>query len=161
MIAQQQLFLMFAFICLLFFGVLGWVVYLHIQFNKLSLHYTRLLADVEVPDLKSALEHHFDTIGQLTRKVTMISNSQTELVQRMSRVIQKVGLLKYDESGDSGGRQSFLLAMLDEDNSGVLMNSIHSRSGTRVYAKTLSKGIGQHPLSKEEEAVLHLANKGL
>lgn len=66
--------------------------------------------------------------------------------------IQKIGLLRFNPFKDTGGDQSFILALVDAQNTGVVISSLHTRTGTRWYAKQVVKGQGtEHELSSEEE----------
>ncbi len=80
------------------------------------------------------------------------------LVEKISRTsIQKVGFLRFNPFGDTGGDQSFILALLDRENNGVLVTSLYSREGTRLYAKEVAKGKTKQQLSQEETKVLEEA----
>lgn len=74
--------------------------------------------------------------------------------------IQRVGLFRYNPYQDSGGDQSFTLALLDDKGNGIVLTSLHARSGTRVFAKPIVLGRGtKHHLSEEEERVVERAMK--
>ncbi len=68
--------------------------------------------------------------------------------------IHKVGFLRYNPFGDTGGDNSFALALLDRRNNGVIITSLYMRDGMRVYAKKVEKGAASHSLSQEEKKVL-------
>ena len=71
--------------------------------------------------------------------------------------IQKVEIIKYNPYNDTGGDQSFSLVLLDGKLNGTILTSLHSRSGTRIYAKVIKKGESELDLSKEEKEVLKKA----
>lgn len=71
--------------------------------------------------------------------------------------IQKISLLRYNPYGDTGGDQSFSLVLLDGKSTGVILTSLHTRAGTRVYAKQVEDGRSELHLSKEEESALNKA----
>ncbi len=72
--------------------------------------------------------------------------------------IQKVELLRYNPYNDTGGDQSFTVCFLDKKGSGIVVTSLHARSGTRVFAKDVSLGkSNRYKLSKEEEEVIKRA----
>ena len=72
--------------------------------------------------------------------------------------IQKVGLMRFNPFKETGGNQSFILALLDEGNSGVVLSGLYSRSGMRWYAKKIKKGEGvEHSLSEEEKNAIKQA----
>ncbi|MBI4039892.1 DUF4446 family protein [Candidatus Daviesbacteria bacterium] len=71
------------------------------------------------------------------------------------RNFHKMALIKYNPYQDTGGSQSFSLALLDSFGDGVVITSLHSRSGTRVFAKAV-KGGGEESIkfsAEEREAV--------
>ncbi len=64
--------------------------------------------------------------------------------------LRNVALVRYDAFGEMSGRMSFSLALLDEQGDGVTISAISGRSDTRVYAKSVAGGKGEHELSPEE-----------
>ncbi len=69
--------------------------------------------------------------------------------------IQKIGLLRFNPFKDTGGDQSFIMALTDGNDSGVIISALYSRSGTRWYAKKVKMGKGvEHELSEEEKKAL-------
>lgn len=92
-----------------------------------------------------------------------VSQNRGEIVlikDRARRYFQKVALVKYNPFNQTGGNQSFSLALLDEENSGIVISSFHSREGTRLYAKSVEEGKVDNSFSKEEKAAVKEAIKG-
>jgi len=73
--------------------------------------------------------------------------------------IQKMGLTKFNPFDELGGEHSFSLSMLDGNNNGVIITSLHTRERTRVYVKQINKGKAKINLSSEEERSLKQALK--
>lgn len=71
--------------------------------------------------------------------------------------ISRIGLVRFDAFADTGGAQSFSLALLDDDGDGIVLTSLHSRPTTRVYVKSIRRGVADAPLSGEEERALREA----
>src|SRR6266700_3948393 len=70
--------------------------------------------------------------------------------------IQKIGLLRFNPFKDTGGDQSFILALVDSFDTGIIITALYSRSGTRWYTKKVVKGKStEHELSDEEKKALH------
>jgi hypothetical protein len=65
--------------------------------------------------------------------------------------LRNIALVRYDAFGEMSGRMSFSLALLDEHGDGVTISAIAGRTDTRVYAKGVEAGKGEHDLSPEEE----------
>jgi hypothetical protein len=74
--------------------------------------------------------------------------------------IQRVGLVRFNPFEDTGGNQSFALALMDAAGNGFVVSSLHARTGTRVYAKAISDGRSDGALSQEETDALRLALTG-
>jgi len=73
----------------------------------------------------------------------------------------KVNILRFNPFDDIGGDQSFILTILDKDNSGVILTSLHNRDITRIYAKAVKRGEGDNiTLSKEEKLAIVKTIKG-
>jgi hypothetical protein len=78
---------------------------------------------------------------------------ERELVGALSRV----GLVRFNPFEDTGGNQSFALAVLDGNGDGFVVSSLHARAGTRLYAKSVSRGASDSALSAEEAEALRQA----
>ncbi len=79
------------------------------------------------------------------------------LYKGLRTAYQKTGLIKYDAFQQMGGQLSFCLAMLDQDNNGFIMNSVHSTEGCYCYTKEVKNGVSELSLGTEEEEALSLA----
>lgn len=80
-----------------------------------------------------------------------------DLYKKMESTFQKVGLVKYDAFNQMGGQLSFCLAMLDENNNGFILNSVHSTEGCYFYSKDIKNGECSLSLGTEESEALGIA----
>jgi hypothetical protein len=71
--------------------------------------------------------------------------------------IQRVGLVRFNPFEDTGGNQSFAVALLDANDDGLVVSSLHARQGTRIYAKAVARGRPEAALSDEEAEALRRA----
>lgn len=119
---------------------------------------------------KKLLDSVFDgeeevKLDQLVRKVTGLGSQVEDIKGKINNLtedgmghIQKVELLRYNPLGDTGGDQSFSIALLNKKGTGFVITSLHSRSGTRVFAKPVIEGKAEkYKFSEEEEKVTKLA----
>ena len=79
------------------------------------------------------------------------------LYKRMENAYQKMGIVKYDAFNQMGGQLSFSLALLDENNNGFIINSVHRTEGCYSYTKEIKNGESSISLGKEEEEALATA----
>lgn len=81
----------------------------------------------------------------------------SNLYRKLESAYQKIGLVKYDAFNQMGGQLSFSLALLDENNNGFIINSVHSTEGCYSYTKEIKNGISALSLGKEEKEALAIA----
>lgn len=79
------------------------------------------------------------------------------LYKRLETAYQKMGIVKYDAFNQMGGQLSFSLALLDENNSGFIINSVHSTEGCYSYTKEVKNGTCSISLGTEEAEALAIA----
>lgn len=79
------------------------------------------------------------------------------LYKQLETAYQKMGLVKYDAFNQMGGQLSFSLALLDENNNGFIINSVHSAEGCYSYTKEIKNGVSAISLGREEAEALAIA----
>ena len=79
------------------------------------------------------------------------------LYKNMEHAFQKIGLIKYDAFQQMGGKLSSSLALLDENNNGFILNSVHSTEGCYTYTKEIKSGECAISLGEEEQQALDMA----
>lgn len=79
------------------------------------------------------------------------------LYKNMEKTFQKIGIVKYDAFKQMGGQLSFSLALLDENNDGFVLNSVHSTEGCYTYTKEIRGGACEISLGEEEQEALSMA----
>lgn len=107
-------------------------------------------------------ESFLKTIDELLKKQEDHKKMLSQLEKRCDTLekegdlhIQKVGLVRFNPFKDTGGDQSFILALVDAKETGIVISSLHTRTGTRWYAKKVVNGKGlEYELSDEERKAL-------
>ncbi len=121
----------------------------------------RKLAQGKNQNLDQILETVLNRQEVTNKNVAKIVQEVGQLGTLTKLSFQKSGLVRYNPFEDTGGDQSFVVAILNGNNSGIVVSSLHARGGTRVYAKQISGGKAtSHVLSKEEKEAIEKAIKG-
>ena len=107
--------------------------------------------------LEAVLDAHLDRVLSVGEHVDDLVARTTRLEASSRRAFSRAGLVRYNPFEETGGNQSFALALLDADDDGLIISSLHARSGTRIYARTLSGGRADGAMSAEEAEALALA----
>ncbi|HEX9435688.1 MAG TPA: DUF4446 family protein, partial [Candidatus Limnocylindria bacterium] len=71
--------------------------------------------------------------------------------------LRKVGVVRFNPFPDAGGDQSFAIALLDAEGTGLVISSLHARTDTRIFAKPVQGGRSRYPLSDEEQDAIRRA----
>lgn len=137
-------------------GILfAWVITLTILLVQTNLHYGRLIKNVSKKDLKTVLNELLTKTELNQKQMQSLEEQLKKLDLKGHDFIQKIGLVRFNPFSQTGGDQSFSLALLDAKNNGFVLSSLHSRESTRFYAKTIKEGVGDgHELSKEERQAI-------
>jgi hypothetical protein len=107
--------------------------------------------------LEAVLDAHLDRVFAVGRDLDTLSERAAVLEADAQHAFRRVGLVRFNPFEDTGGNQSFALALLDASGDGFVISSLHARVGTRIYAKALSGGRSETQLSQEEAEALRLA----
>lgn len=144
-----------------FFGlILPWLIFLSFFLFKTVRHYQRLTTGVTKKNLKTVLERILGQIKDNEREIKLILKKIEGVEKKGGSHFQKIGFIRYNPFKTTGGDQSFILALLDEHDDGIVITSFHSRESTRIYAKPVKKGKGgQYKLSSAEKKVVSSAKK--
>ena len=101
-----------------------------------------------------------ETEKNLSRNLHEVNKKVEGLIFDSQLYIQKIGLVRFNPFNDTGGDQSFILALIDAENSGVVISGLHTRNGTRWYAKKVENGHGvEHELSSDELKAIKSATR--
>lgn len=107
----------------------------------------------EVKNTASLYDNVMSNIENLNTRIDNINS-------KILKCIQKVGVVRYNPFDDIGGDLSFAVAMLDENNDGLILNSIYSRDGCYIYAKYVLNGENEtYKLSDEEKEAIKIAKE--
>lgn len=107
--------------------------------------------------LDDVLDAHIATVHGVARDLDDVRRRTGALEAAGRKAFQRVGLVRYNPFEETGGNQSFALALLDADGDGWVLSSLHARNGTRVYAKAIARGRSDAALSDEEAAAIRQA----
>ena len=125
---------------LILFGVIFfWLIFLTIIFYNLYSHYQKLTKWINKKDLNSILEDLLKKFEKETVRVDELVKETQKIQSENGYNIQKMGLVRFNPFSETGGNQSFSLALLDGEDSGLVITSLHSREMTRIYAKPVKK----------------------
>ena len=145
------------FMIVLMVFVLLYLLSVSMKMSRFLKRYRIFMRGKDAMSLEKAFAQKFLEVDKLME----LSKNQALEIARMKEILarttNKIGIVKYDAFPDVGGKLSFALAMLDESNSGFVLNAIHSREGCYTYVKEIVKGESYIVLGQEEKDALRQA----
>ena len=132
------------------------------RLNRLERKYKTFMKGSDVQSLEKIFVRKFAQIDKLYEAKEDHEHDILFIKKNLEKMFSKYGVEKYDAFDDVGGKLSFALALLDKDNTGLILNAVHSRDNCFLYLKEIVKGESYVMLSQEEvEALRKAVNFGL
>ena len=107
--------------------------------------------------IEEMLKDYVNSVKDIEKREDEIEEYLVRLDNTVDKCFQKIGVYRYNAFKDTGSDLSFTLAILDKENSGIMLNGIYSFEASNIYAKPIEKGKSTYTLSKEEEIALDRA----
>lgn len=133
------------------------LIILFLRFRDFNAQHAQLVAGEEVPSIEEIVLKHKKTLATHNKNLKELGEILEELVDKNRLNIQKAALVRFNPFAEAGGNMSFALALLDADDSGIVISSLHAREGTRIYGKNISKGKSDAHLTEEEKQAIEKA----
>lgn len=119
------------------------------------LKFVRKLGNGE--NIEEILKKYIEKVENVEEKNKELTQYCNRLDMDVSKCIQKVGILRYSAFKDTGSDLSFTLALLDQNNDGIVLNGIYSREMSNIYAKPIKNGTSTYTVSEEEKEAIKRA----
>lgn len=145
--------------------IIGWVIAILAlsKYAGLNKKYQKFMGGNEAKALESYITELIALNKDNSDKIEENKAEIRNLYKKQRLNFQKVGMIKYDALQEMGGNLSFAIALLDENNDGFILNSVHNIHSNYCYAKEVKEGKCILNLSEEETIALEKAltsNKG-
>ena len=146
----------FIFLFILILIVVLFVLYVNVtmKYNRLKSSYASFMRGKDGKTLEESMKDKFSEVDAILKITKQNRLDIREISKKMENDYQKLGIVKYDAFNEMGGKLSFALAMLDGNNSGWVINAMHSREGCYTYVKEIVKGESYVELAEEEAEAL-------
>ena len=144
-------------VCLNILLIIGYIINV-VKTSKIKKKYDKFIKKLgNSTSIEEDLKRYMEDVQSLKQENQRLTNYCKNLDDEIDNCIQKVGIVRYSAFKDTGSDLSFAIAMLDENNDGVLLNGIYSREMSNIYGKSIKNGKSEYTLSKEEEEAIYRA----
>ncbi len=138
-------------------GLAIWLAILQRSAAQLRGRLRRILSDNGTAGLDEILAGQAQRTDRLSSRVDATEALARELEASTRLALRRVGVVRFNPFQDSGGDQSFAIALLDHGGTGLIISSLHGRTETRIFAKQVTEGRSKHALSDEEQQAIRAA----
>lgn len=133
------------------------VIVLCINLGRLSKRYKKFMGGKNAKSLEKDIMGLYEDNRLIKASMEKNRKDIENLYRKLEGTFQKIGIVKYDAFDQMGGQLSFSLALLDENDNGFILNSVHSTEGCYSYTKEIKNGLCDISLGDEEKKALDLA----
>jgi len=149
----------YAFLILLILQVAMMImtVSMSLRLSRLNQKYRSFMKGKDAQSLEKLFHQRFKEIDKLNKQNELTKKNLADLKKIQGMTLNKYGIVKYDAFHEMGGELSFAITMLDENNTGWILNIMHSRQGCYAYVKDIVKGESTIQLAEEERESLEKA----
>lgn len=134
------------------------LIILLIKNNKLKKRYNEFMRGSQT-DIEGLLREFMSQSRDIEESYKYLRDSVAGIEVQLKSCVQKVGFLRYGAVPGVGADLSFVVALLDEVDNGVVINGIYTRDGSYTYAKEVLAGQSKYTLSDEEKEAILLAKQ--
>lgn len=129
-----------------------------IKLTKLRKNYSDFMTKLgKGENINEMLQQYVKSVDEIKAENSEIERYCQKLENDSKENLKKIGLIRYNAYKDTGSDLSFALAILNEKNTGIILNGIYGRDTSNIYAKPISEGKSTYALSKEEAEALNKA----
>lgn len=133
------------------------IIVVGISLVKLSQRVTLLSRGKNGASLEDAIHTIEKHIGSIKDSLGAAGEKLQEHDKKLAGSVRGIGVVRFNPFEDSGGNQSFALALLDETGSGVVISSLFARERASVYSKPITNFISKFELTEEEKKAIEEA----
>lgn len=149
----------YIFIFMLILFIVLFILYVNVtlKYNRLKSSYMTFMKGKDGKTLEESMKERFAEVESVLKFTKQNRQDIRDIKRNIENNYRKVGIVKYDAFNEMGGKLSFALAMLDNNDSGWIINAMHSREGCYTYIKEIVKGESYVELAEEEAEALDRA----
>ena len=157
-LAQYGFYLWLA-LAVLALATIVWLALVQIRLNRLLGQYRTVFAGAQGGNLEALLGQNLEEGRRASARVEEVAALCQRLEATLQHAVQGVGIVRFNPFGDTGGDQSFAIALLDAQGDGLVLTSLYGRAESRIYAKPVQGGQSPYPLTAEETQAIRQARE--
>lgn len=132
-----------------------WLIFISWILYRTRRHYYNLISGSRKQTIAEILEQLLSNNKKFSLEIDKLTKDLKGAIEQSKLPLQKIGMIRFNPFERAGGEQSFVIALLNNHNSGIIINFIYTREGLRTYVKKVKEGRGEkYELSEEEQEAI-------
>lgn len=140
---------------------IAWSLTLHWQIYQTRKRIKEMFKGTKIKDLEGVIFEQIKRLRQNEKNYQELQKFCANLEKMALSSIQKVGVVRFNPFRDTGGDQSFCVCLLDAKNKGLVISSLFTREGAKVFTKPIEDSQSKYPLTEEEKEAIETAKSGV
>lgn len=132
----------------------AWILWSNVRQQRLRGTLEATLKEVEGGNVPAMLNEYLTTVRRVSAQTGDMEQRVNVLYESLPSLVHHVGLVRFSPFHDTGGDQSFSMAMLDGKGDGVVVSALHSRQDHKLYAKPIQGRTSRYRLTDEEKRAI-------
>lgn len=133
------------------------LISVNLKYSRLKRNYSLFMKGKDGKNLEESILENFAELDKISKTTKKNEENIRNINKKIKKNYQKAGIVRYDAFQEMGGNLSFALTMLDEENSGWILNAMHTRDACYTYIKEIVRGESYIELCEEEKESLEHA----
>lgn len=142
---------------LLLVVLLIWVAAVASKLRKIKTAHTKMIGETGVHGLEDVLHAVHDHLTSLDRKQQEHEETLRQQERRLTAMKGRVSVHRFNAFAETGSDLSFSVAIVNDEQDGVVITGLHGREQTFLYAKPIDKGQSAYMLTPEEKIAISQA----
>jgi hypothetical protein len=129
------------------------------KIRKMKDKYNRFMSGLSDRNMEELLEQYIQRVNEVSNKNREMENHINHIERDLLKCVQKVGIIRFNAFDNVGSDLSFAIALLDNNDTGIVISGIYARDSSSTYAKPIIGSRSRYTLSAEEIQALDIAKK--
>lgn len=158
-INNNQIFIIFGLVVVIV--IMFFIIIMNkVEISRLEKRYKKLMKGSSGKNIEEMIIEYNEKVEDALEVAKNIEEIYKNVDDRLKKCVQRVGIVRYRAFDDVGSDLSFSIALLDENNAGVVVTGIYGRNECTTFAKPIENGISKYDLSEEEKLAIKNAING-
>lgn len=119
--------------------------------------YKKLLRDGAGRDITEAIINYYEKCADIMNHYNQAEERLKKLEKESKACVKKIGSIRYNAFGGNNGNLSFAAAVLDDSDTGFVINGVYTSQQTATYLKPINKGTSVFELTEEDMEAIKTA----